>query len=92
MNDEEVAAVVIDIASPGGYVGACLDMVLDVMRVSPKKILGFVGREAAVVHLRSRPPVTGSTRHRWPEWALVESCRPGWTLRLTTTRENWPTL
>jgi ClpP class serine protease len=46
VNDEEVPAVVIDIASPGGYVGACLDMVLDVMRVSPKKILGFVGREA----------------------------------------------
>ena len=46
VNDTEVPAVVIDIASPGGYVGACLDMVTEVMRVSPKKILGFIGREA----------------------------------------------
>jgi membrane-bound ClpP family serine protease len=46
VNDAEVPAVVIDIASPGGYVGACLDMVTEVIRVSPKKILGFVDREA----------------------------------------------
>jgi len=46
VNDAEVPAVVIDIASPGGYVGACLGMVTEVVRVSPKKILGFIGREA----------------------------------------------
>jgi membrane-bound ClpP family serine protease len=46
VNDAEVPAVVIDIASPGGYVGACLDMVTEVVRISPKKILGFIGREA----------------------------------------------
>ncbi|MFH1110372.1 MAG: hypothetical protein V1790_14420 [Planctomycetota bacterium] len=46
VNDAEVPAIVIDIASPGGYVGACLDMVTNVMRVSPKKILGFIDREA----------------------------------------------
>ena len=45
VNDAEVPVVVIDIASPGGYVGACLDMVTEVIRVSPKKILGFIGRE-----------------------------------------------
>lgn len=46
VNDAEVPAVVIDIASPGGYVGACLGMVTEVVRVSTKKILGFIGREA----------------------------------------------
>ncbi len=46
VNDVKVAAVVIDIASPGGYVGACLDVILEVVHVSRKKILGFIGREA----------------------------------------------
>jgi membrane-bound ClpP family serine protease len=46
VNDVEVPAIVVSIESPGGYVGACLDMVTEVIRVSPKKILGFIGREA----------------------------------------------